>query len=67
MAVFKNVSGGDREVAVDGRFVFVADADTFTIKDEFADALREQPFFEEQTSKTKKNPAADAAPIEGNN
>lgn len=45
MATFKNVSGEDREVSVDGRSIFVADGDSFDVADEHAPTLRHQPHF----------------------
>lgn len=58
MATFKNVSGEDREVVVDGRNIFVADGDTFDVDDELAPTLAEQPHF--SAVGAKKTPKQDA-------
>jgi hypothetical protein len=65
MASFKNVSGVDREVSVDGRLVFVAAGDPFDVADEFAPSLRDQPHFSEITAKKPKPDVSSTT--EGNN
>jgi hypothetical protein len=64
MASFKNVSGVDREVSVDGRLVFVEAGGSFDVGDDFASTLREQPHFSEISAKKPKS--TDTTP-EGNN
>lgn len=66
MATFKNVSGEDREVTVDGRPIFVADGDSFDVADELAPTLRDQPHFSEVGSK-KPAKQAEPATSEGDN
>lgn len=66
MATFKNVSGEDREVSVDGRSIFVASGDSFDVDDEFAPTLAEQPHFSEVGSK-KPAKQAEPATTEGDN
>lgn len=65
MAAFKNVSGVDREVSVDGRLVFVAADDQFDVADDFAPTLRDQPHFSEITAKKPKQDVS--SNTEGNN
>lgn len=59
MAIFKNISGTDLDVSVDGaaQSNLVLNGDTFEVPDEHADRLRLQPAFEEQKSKPKKKEA----------
>jgi hypothetical protein len=64
MASFKNVSGVDREVFVDGRLVFVAAGDSFDVDDDFASTLRDQPHFAE--SKKTRTVSAESSTSEGN-
>lgn len=45
MAIFKNTSGEDREVSLDGTMRFVSAGDTFEVPDELAEPLRYQPHF----------------------
>lgn len=66
MPTFKNVSGVDREVYIDGRSVFVADGDSFDVTDEHAPTLRDQPHFSEVGSK-KTSKQAEPATSEGDN
>lgn len=53
MARFKNVSGVDLEVSVDGARRLVAAGKEFTVPDQFADRYRQQPVFAEVKA-TKK-------------
>jgi hypothetical protein len=45
MSAFKNVSGEDREVLIDGRPIHVAAGDSFTVPDEHDTSLESQPHF----------------------
>lgn len=58
MAQFKNVSGGDLEVVVDGTPRHVPDGDVFEVPDEHADRLRLQPSFKEQKPAKNKDEVA---------
>jgi len=46
MSTFKNISGEDRDVQVDGRRFAVPVGETFDVADQFDDSLADQPFFE---------------------
>lgn len=48
VATFKNTSGTDLEVWVDGKGVLVEAGTTFDVPEEHADGLRSQPSFKEQ-------------------
>lgn len=54
MTTFKNVSGVDLEVWVNGAAVYAPAGDVFDVPDEHADGLRLQPNFKEQTAKAEK-------------
>lgn len=58
MAQFKNVSGVDLEVSVDGTPKSVPADAVFEVNDEHADRLRLQPSFKEQKPATKKDEVA---------
>lgn len=53
MSSFKNVSGVDLELRVDGRNHSVAAGDSVTVGDEFDPQLSEQPAWAKTTKSTK--------------
>jgi hypothetical protein len=53
MATFKNTSGTDLEVSVDGINRFVEAGGVFDVPDEHADRLRSQPAFTESKTADK--------------
>lgn len=60
MSTFKNISGEDRGVLVDGIRLHVPAGDTFEVADSHDDSLVEQPHFELVTAKKTKEPTPEA-------